>query len=103
LHWFSGTLEETRRAVNMGCWFSVGPAMLRGVKGRRIIKELPKEKVLPETDGPFARNGSSPLMPWEAITIVKPVAIAWNMAESGVTEQLNLNLMTLLNTMDLVI
>jgi TatD DNase family protein len=103
LHWFSGTLEETRRAVNMGCWFSVGPAMLRGAKGQRIIKELPKEKVLPETDGPFVRNGSSPLMPWEAITIVKPVAIAWNMAESGVTEQLNLNLMTLLNTMDLVI
>jgi len=103
LHWFSGTLEETRRAVAMGCWFSVGPAMLRGAKGRRILEELPKEKVLPETDGPFARNGSSPFMPWEAITIVKPVAVAWNMTQSSVNGQLNQNLMTLLNTIDLVI
>lgn len=103
LHWFSGTLEETHRAVEMGCWFSVGPAMLRGAKGRRIIKDLPKEKVLPETDGPFASNGSSPLMPWEAITIVKPVTIAWNMTQSSVTEQLNQNLITLLNTINLVI
>ncbi|MBI4534742.1 MAG: TatD family hydrolase [Ignavibacteriae bacterium] len=99
LHWFSGTLEETRRAVAMGCWFSVGPAMLRGAKGRRILEELPKEKVLPETDGPFARNGSSPFMPWEAMTIVRDVAIAWNMTHASVNEQLDQNLMRLLNTL----
>lgn len=95
LHWFSGTIEETRRAVAMGCWFSVGPAMLRGAKGQRIFKELPREKVLPETDGPFARNGSSPFMPWEAITIVKYLAVAWNTTYSSVKEQLNQNLMTI--------
>lgn len=103
LHWFSGTLQETRRAVALGCWFSLGPAMLRGAKGRRILEELPKERVLPETDGPFARNGSSPFMPWEAITIVKHVAVAWNMTHDSVGKQLNRNLTTLLGTIDLVI
>ena len=99
LHWFSGTIEETRRAVAMGCWFSVGPAMLRGAKGRRILKELPIDRVLPETDGPFAMNGSSPYMPWDATTIAKYVAATWNMTQDKVKEQFCRNLDMLLTSM----
>ncbi|MCY3628866.1 MAG: TatD family hydrolase [Gemmatimonadota bacterium] len=98
LHWFSGTIEETRRAVAMGCWFSVGPAMLRGAKGRRILDELPIDRVLPETDGPFALNGSSPYMPWEAIAISSTVAGAWKMTEEEVRQQFLDNLSHLLGT-----
>jgi TatD DNase family protein len=36
LHWFSGTLRELDRATNLGCWFSVGPAMLNTEKGRAL-------------------------------------------------------------------
>ncbi len=97
LHWFSGSLEETRRAIEMGCWFSVGPAMIRGIKGRRILRELPRNKVLPETDGPFARNGSIPYMPWEAMAIVSTVAAAWNTTHKAVREQFMYNLKMLLN------
>lgn len=69
LHWFSGTIKEVKRAISMGCWFSVGPAMLKSAKGFRILKELPIEKILPETDGPFVTEESLPLMPWEGIKI----------------------------------
>lgn len=96
LHWFSGTIEETRRAVKMGCWFSVGPAMLKGAKGRRILQELPIDRVLPETDGPFVKSGSAPLMPWEAITISEPAAVIWNMTQINVREQFKHNLAKLL-------
>lgn len=96
LHWFSGTIQETRRAVAMGCWFSVGPAMLHGAKGRRILDEMPIDRVLPETDGPFAMNGSSPYMPWDAITISSTVADAWNMTEEDVRKQFLDNLSHLL-------
>lgn len=98
LHWFSGTIEETRRAIAMGCWFSVGPAMLRGAKGRKILGELPIDRVLPETDGPFTKNGSSPYMPWEAISIASTVATTWNMTEEGVRQQFLDNLSCLLDT-----
>jgi TatD DNase family protein len=30
LHWFSGSRRELQRAIDQGCWFSVGPAMLNG-------------------------------------------------------------------------
>ena len=98
LHWFSGSIEETRRAVAMGCWFSVGPAMLRGEKGRGILEQLPIDRVLPETDGPFARCGSSPYMPWEAMTIAPTVSATWNVTEEEVQQQLLRNLSTLLGT-----
>ena len=98
LHWFSGTIEETRRAVAMGCWFSVGPAMLRGAKGRRILDELPIDRVLPETDGPFAMNGSAPFMPWEAVAILPTVATTWNMTEEEVRQQFLDNLSHLVGT-----
>lgn len=101
LHWFSGTIEETRRAVAMGCWFSVGPAMLRGAKGRRILEELPIARVLPETDGPFTMNGSSPYMPWEATTIAEHIAATWNMTHERVKEQFRINLDTLLTSREM--
>ncbi|MFM0248964.1 Qat anti-phage system TatD family nuclease QatD [Paraburkholderia sediminicola] len=69
LHWFSGTPKELRRAVDLGCWFSVGPAMVQAEKGRRLFAEMPLNRVLPETDGPFAARNGIPWMPWEAISI----------------------------------
>jgi TatD DNase family protein len=96
LHWFSGTIEETRRAVLLGCWFSVGPAMLCTAKGRRLLEEIPTDRFLPETDGPFARNGLSPYMPWDAMAVVGTVAAAWNKTPQDVREQFLHNLRTLL-------
>ena len=96
LHWFSGSVHETRRAVAMGCWFSVGPGMIRGAKGRRILRELPMDRVLPETDGPFVRNGSVPFMPWDAMTIVGTIASIWNTTHERARNQLKSNLVVLL-------
>ncbi len=98
LHWFSGTIEETRRAVALGCWFSVGPAMLCGAKGRRILGELPTGRVLPETDGPFTKNDSLPYMPWEAGSIIPTVAATWKVTEEEVRNQLLHNLATLIRS-----
>lgn len=97
LHWFSGTIQEARRAIELGCWFSIGPAMLRGAKGRAILQELPMDRILPETDGPFAMNRSAPLMPWEAINIADTLGPLWGMSKDGVTLQVKRNLSTLID------
>ena len=55
MHWFSDTLSELRRAVDFGCWFSVGPAMLLGERGRQLVHRMPRDRVLTESDGPFAQ------------------------------------------------
>lgn len=53
LHWFSGTAAEARRAVQAGCYFSVNHAMLGKPRGREIVAQLPLDRILTETDGPF--------------------------------------------------
>lgn len=77
LHWFSGTLVEVRRAADQGCWFSVGPAMLAGVKGRALVREMPRDRVLLETDGPFAQVRRNPLRPWDVTIACRELAEVW--------------------------
>jgi len=80
LHWFSGTRHEAERAIELGCWFSVGPAMLAGEKGRRLVALLPCDRVLTETDGPFTRKGEMPLMPWDVQDAERELAVIWGIS-----------------------
>jgi TatD DNase family protein len=77
LHWFSGTLAEVRRATDRGCWFSVGPAMLAGAKGRALVREMPRDRVLLETDGPFAQVRQNALRPWDVAIACRALAEVW--------------------------
>lgn len=92
LHWFSGSEAECARAVEMGCWFSVGPAMLASAKGRRLASMLPKDRVLPETDGPFGQREGKALMPWDSALVHRDLAEIWGMEEDKVAERLIGNL-----------
>jgi TatD DNase family protein len=92
LHWFSGTTNELRQAIAMGCWFSVGPAMILGARGRELLKLMPIEKVLPETDGPFVTNGKVPIMPWETQGVMSHLERIWFLKPDEVRGQLHRNL-----------
>lgn len=70
LHWFTGSNRELDRAVAIGCWFSVGPAMLASAKGRALTERMPRDRVLTESDGPFAKIDGVSLKPWEAASAV---------------------------------
>lgn len=77
LHWFSGTPTQLRKAIDQGCWFSVGPAMLKTKKGCGLLSMMPKERVVTETDGPFAKFAGNPLFPWEAEVSIKEISQIW--------------------------
>lgn len=77
LHWFSGTFRELSRAVGLGCWFSVGPAMLAGDKGRALVAKMPRDRVLTETDGPFVQVDGKPAMPWDSVRAEAGLAEVW--------------------------
>lgn len=50
LHWWTGSAELTEEAVRLGCYFSLPPAMMSSVE---VLKRLPINRVLPETDHPY--------------------------------------------------
>ncbi|MEU9477128.1 TatD family hydrolase [Streptomyces sp. NPDC048191] len=55
LHWWLGNETQTKRAVELGCYFSVNASMLRNP---RLLESLPLDRVFPETDHPFGDRSS---------------------------------------------
>ena len=51
-HWFTGPSDVLKRAVQAGCFFSVGPRMVATGKGREYVKAIPATQLLLETDAP---------------------------------------------------
>lgn len=51
-HWFTGPSDQLKRAVQAGCYFSVGSRMLATGKGREYVKAIPLNRILLETDAP---------------------------------------------------
>ena len=100
MHWFSGTPRELARAIDLGCWFSVGPAMLRGAKGQRLASMMPVDRVLTETDGPIARNHGQVLMPWDVKEAEEALGSLWNLSAVRVQRQLSQNLRHLVSIRD---
>jgi TatD DNase family protein len=80
LHWFSGSVRDLERAVAMGCWFSVGPAMLAGERGRTLVSRMPRDKVVTETDGPFAQLDGRSVYPWDALIALQGLASLWGLS-----------------------
>lgn len=74
LHWFSGSSAEARRAVQAGCYFSVNQAMLEKPRGREIVAQLPIDRILTETDGPFIDVGGGPIAPGEVRPTIETLA-----------------------------
>jgi TatD DNase family protein len=91
LHWFSGTPTELKRACALGCWFSVGPAMLTSASGRKLAALMPHDRVVSESDGPFGSVAGEALMPWDACQVSPVLATAWQVATPTVAEVLSQN------------
>lgn len=99
LHWFSGTKKQLGRAVGQDVWFSVGPSMLASEKGRELVALMPPARVLPETDGPFARQpDGTPWFPWDTDRVTQSLSDLWAKNLDEVQDQLILNLQTIIST-----
>lgn len=96
LHWFSGSIRELDRAINAGCWFSVGPAMLKSAKGRKLVENMPADRVITETDAPFAQIDGEPLMPWDVARTYPYLAEIWQSPVDAIAFRLRQNLKALL-------
>ncbi len=84
LHWYSGPLREIDRALSAGFYFSVNRPMLRSERGRRILAALPPDRVLTETDAPFARVERRPSRPADIVALTSELARYWDESTEGV-------------------
>lgn len=91
LHWFTDSPSLLRRAAKSGCWFSIGPAMMESDNGRKLVRLMPRDRVVSESDGPFAKVHGLHVMPWEANSVTSKLADTWGLATNDVTYLLRSN------------
>jgi TatD DNase family protein len=97
-HWFTGSERACKAILNDGHFFSVNLAMLDSEKGRSVIRLLPKERVLTESDFPHVRVNRSTVGPLELTRVENGLAAIWKADLVEVTQILNRNLETVLRT-----
>jgi TatD DNase family protein len=91
LHWFNGNTKQIARAAEMNCWFSVGANMLTSARGRAAVAGMPRDRIVPETDGPFGTYGDRPAYPWETGAMVPLLSELWSEDPRSVNAQLLAN------------
>ncbi len=96
LHWFTGTLAEARRAVEMGCYFSVNATMFDGDKSQKLLSTLPLNCILTETDGPFTTINEQPAKPENVVVALNKLANLHGLQSIEMAAKIKTNLRNLL-------
>lgn len=81
LHWYTGPLGTVDDALVAGLSFSINPTMIRSKKAAALIERLPRDRVLLETDGPFARIASRPARPVDLAGVLHHLSGLWQTSE----------------------
>lgn len=96
LHWFTGTKAEARRAIEMGCYFSVNAAMFNNERHLSMVSSLPLERLLTETDGPFTKTEERPSKPSDVLIAVEALGHLHGLSSPEVVSKIKGNLRMLL-------
>ncbi len=100
LHWYSGAVRTLKRAVANGAYFSVNPAMMRSDRGRTLVSQVPRERVLTETDGPFVSVDDAPALPYQVHLVVDELARLWGVSPDEARSTVRQNLSAVLRGRD---
>lgn len=72
LHWWLGTPEQTRAAVQLGCYFSMNASSVKRVAA---LGDIPRDRFLTETDHPFGdRTSRQPRLPGNTASVEAALA-----------------------------
>jgi TatD DNase family protein len=91
LHWFSGTISTARKAAELGCYFSVNHRMLEHDAGIALVRTLPQERLLTETDGPFTSLGDRKSEPRDVLATTDRLAAALGLPADGMARLIKTN------------
>ena len=97
LHWFTGTKAEARRALDLGCYFSINSKMLENDRHLATVASLPIERLLTETDGPFVEIAKRPVRPSDVEATVAALARLHKAETDSISAAIGSNLKSLLS------
>lgn len=97
LHWFSGTQVELRSALASSYYFSINSTMVASKKGEEIIRVIPHERILTETDGPFVEIDGRKCQPSDVGYVINKLSLIWRMSADETQQKIFSNFKNALN------
>ena len=91
-HWYSGSASLVEKITEAGHYLSVNPSMISSHSGQSIIRRIPQDRVLLETDGPFVKFKNRQVTPLDTPVICEYLSLAWNKTITTVEEKIQENL-----------
>lgn len=88
LHWYTGPIGLIDDALAAGLYFSFNAAMTRSKRFPSLVRALPIERVLLETDGPYAKAFQGPARPAGLSDVVRDIGLAWAMSPEAIEAKL---------------
>lgn len=96
LHWYSGNKTTLKKAIDNGYFFSVNYSMVNSNSSKELIKLIPLERLLLETDAPFVKFNNKPFSILCIKDIVKELALMFNLDQMEMKSILWTNFKTLI-------
>jgi len=97
-HWYSGGLKLIDEIVDCGYFLSVNPAMIRSESGKKIIRRIPQDSLLTESDGPFTNSKLGvPSRPVDVKYVIEYIANSQKKSFSDINTQIKINFNQLLS------
>lgn len=100
LHWFTGTKSEAKRALALGCYFSINAGMLGNERHASMVQAIPLDRMLTETDGPFTKTNDRPSKPADVAVAIEALSRRRGMPTSMIVATIRANLRALLEPND---
>jgi TatD DNase family protein len=90
-HWFSGSAKVLDDLFTEGHFVSINPAMLSSASGQRVIARSPRDRILVESDGPFAKLEGQVCRPASVAVVYQNLAARWNVSHEGAAAYVKVN------------
>jgi TatD DNase family protein len=87
-HWYSGSISLIKEIIDSGYMFSINPEMIKSKHGQEVIKHIPKNYLLTETDGPFININGTPVRPKNVSLVQGHLSHIWNVSHETVEKQI---------------
>lgn len=97
LHWYSGSISDLEKAVSFGFYFSINYAMTQSKNGINIIKNIPADRLLLESDSPFVGVDKHSIIPLNMQPTISEISTIKQISILELIKILNQNFKTLLS------
>ena len=96
MHYYSGNIVILKKAIEYGYYFSVNYSMTQTANGKKIISQIPQNRILTESDGPFVLIDRKKSTPFNIKDTISQLANLFNISTEQTRTLIYDNFKTLL-------